>query len=132
MKTKRAPWNKGIKQSAEVLKAKQRAYYLANRAKIIAQTKINRDNKPEKYKPYQKWYHIFKKYGLTQSQYTKMLTEQNGLCKVCTDNQAVVVDHCHLTGKVRGLLCHRCNHGLHILDVPGLLELAQRYLNESK
>lgn len=44
-----------------------------------------------------------------------MLEEQNGRCAICLckpRTKRLAVDHNHKTGKVRGLLCSRCNHGL--------------------
>lgn len=57
-------------------------------------------------------------YGITLNEYNQMLTEQNNKCAVCrtTDpggkHGKFMVDHCHTTGKVRGLLCKRCNIAL--------------------
>lgn len=51
-------------------------------------------------------------YGITIEDYDAMYIAQNGLCAVCKSTEKLVVDHCHTTGKVRGLLCHFCNAGL--------------------
>jgi hypothetical protein len=56
-------------------------------------------------------------YGITSEDFSQMLGAQMALCKACRapmsmgsrDGTACHVDHCHTTGKVRGLLCHRCN-----------------------
>lgn len=53
-------------------------------------------------------------YGLTDSAYQAMLIEQRGSCAICQTPfedlpRAVHIDHCHATGKVRGLLCRTCN-----------------------
>jgi hypothetical protein len=53
-------------------------------------------------------------YKLTVEQYDAMLAYQNGVCYVCHKPEPVKgrrlsVDHCHITGLVRGLLCSRCN-----------------------
>jgi len=60
-----------------------------------------------------------KKYGITLEDYEQMLEEQNGCCAICgVDNPQCAghvnlsVDHCHETGKVRGLLCGPCNSTL--------------------
>ena len=59
------------------------------------------------------------RYGITPEDYNRMLEEQEGKCAICqsTDSEhpiteLLVVDHCHLTGKVRGLLCNTCNRGI--------------------
>jgi hypothetical protein len=55
-----------------------------------------------------------KKYGITLEQYNAMFAKQNGCCVICNTHQSelekgLAVDHCHTTGKVRGLLCNNCN-----------------------
>jgi hypothetical protein len=53
-------------------------------------------------------------------------------CVICGDTGALVVDHDHQTGKVRGMLCNHCNRGLgHFRDDPMLLEFAAQYLYAS-
>jgi len=55
--------------------------------------------------------------GLTIEQRDDLLTKQNGICPICKD--AVLqphVDHCHKTGKIRGILCSKCNMLLGFLD----------------
>jgi hypothetical protein len=74
-------------------------------------------------------------YGLTLEDYERMHAEQKGACWICgTDlpgagHLRLVVDHCHATGRVRGLLCNPCNIGLaNFRDDPQLLTSAIRYL----
>ncbi len=53
-------------------------------------------------------------------------------CVICGDATKLVVDHDHVTGKVRGMLCNHCNRGLgHFRDSPMLLEFAAQYLYAS-
>ena len=63
-------------------------------------------------------------YGITYDDYHSMLNAQNRYCKICGGEGFVmtghhklklVVDHCHATGAVRGLLCHNCNRALGLL-----------------
>lgn len=76
-----------------------------------------------------------RKYGITPADYALMLEKQNGLCAVCeTDSPGggkgfFVVDHCHSSGVVRGLLCWNCNVGAgHLRDDPELVHKMEVYL----
>jgi hypothetical protein len=75
-----------------------------------------------------------RKFGLTLEEYERMLSLQEGLCKICRQppngkyNQ-LHVDHCHATGVIRGLLCHSCNVSLgHMRDDINILLRAIHYL----
>jgi hypothetical protein len=70
-------------------------------------------------------------YGIGIEEYEEMHAAQDGRCLICTDRpvRGLVVDHCHVTGEVRGLLCHICNCGLGSFnDTPQLLYRAIQYL----
>jgi hypothetical protein len=73
-------------------------------------------------------------FGMTVQQYDEMLDAQGGCCALCGSDfpggrGRFVVDHCHDTGRVRGLLCNLCNVGLGALrDSPQLLQKAIHYL----
>lgn len=54
-------------------------------------------------------------YGLTGDDYLKMYNNQSGLCAICQASDKLVIDHCHTTNKVRGLLCGKCNTALGLL-----------------
>lgn len=77
---------------------------------------------------------LLKEYGISYAEYLTMLEAQNGGCAICgttsTGNRkAFHVDHCHITGKVRGLLCGNCNSGIgNLRDDIGLLKRAIEYL----
>jgi len=74
-----------------------------------------------------------KKYGLTVEQHQQLLAEQNGLCRICEEpfGRFIHIDHDHGTGRVRGLLCHKCNVGLgHFRDDPQLLRAAAEYIEQ--
>ena len=57
------------------------------------------------------------------------LRESTKECTICGMEAKLVVDHDHITGKIRGMLCSHCNRGLgHFRDDPTLLEFAAQYL----
>lgn len=71
-------------------------------------------------------------YGITQSEYEELLLIHGSTCSLCLeDKPKLVIDHDHATGKVRGLICHKCNNGLGAFrDDVELLQKAIRYLKE--
>ncbi len=82
---------------------------------------------------------LLAKYGVTPERFDAMLAEQGGVCKTCGKKPDVptnqhgrlgfVVDHDHVTGKVRGLLCPKCNLILGLAnDDPELLVSCSKYL----
>lgn len=75
-------------------------------------------------------------YGITVEQFERMLVEQNGVCKICKRSQKrrLNIDHDHITGSVRGLLCHGCNIGIgSFQEKSDILELAALYVkNEGR
>ncbi len=57
-------------------------------------------------------FRLQREYGITLAEYDDMFENQDGLCAICETPQTgkrLAVDHCHVTGKVRELLCFRCN-----------------------
>jgi|SRR5665647_1797311 len=77
-------------------------------------------------------------YGITQEQYDLLFIEQYGRCAICGTkaenlSRALVIDHDHATGKVRGLLCDVCNSGLGFFkDSRFILKYAIRYLGKAE
>ena len=70
-----------------------------------------------------------KRYGLTHDQFIAMRNEQKNRCAICKFEDELVVDHCHVTCEVRGLLCGKCNKGLGMFDDNiGRLKAAISYL----
>jgi hypothetical protein len=79
---------------------------------------------------------------LTSEDYAALLLDQKGVCAICgkvngltkhNGQHQLVIDHCHGTGAVRGLLCYNCNLGLgNFKDDPGLLKKAIRYLEKEE
>lgn len=86
-------------------------------------------------KDYLYWRHIKRNYGLTPESFQEKLDKQGGVCALCRKlgrigrNGKFYVDHCHDTGRVRGLVCRPCNTSLGILgDTPEKMERVMRYL----
>lgn len=76
-------------------------------------------------------------YGMSLNEFQLRLEHQNNSCKICQrllvlqalTGDSVVVDHCHTSGEVRGLLCNECNRGLgYFRDSPNALKAAAAYL----
>lgn len=70
-----------------------------------------------------------RRYGVSATEYARLLAEQDGLCAICGVKPAVAVDHEHDSGRVRGLLCHHCNFKLAALESEDWLSRAQAYLS---
>ena len=72
------------------------------------------------------------KYGLIDTEYQQIMTTQNNVCPICYED-VEVVDHCHKTNKVRGLLCRKCNVGLGCFrDNEEYLTNAINYLSRNR
>lgn len=75
-------------------------------------------------------------YGITLEQYSLILQGQNGSCKICGQNKPDKMgrwklDHSHVSGKIRGILCCGCNAGIgNFKDDPSLLRKAAAYLRD--
>lgn len=76
-------------------------------------------------------------YGLTQEQYDAMFEAQGGVCAICKEPERsrrvkrlnLSVDHCHKTGKIRGLLCSGCNTAIgHFYEDIEVMIRAKKYL----
>ena len=98
-----------------------------------------RDRSNSKYDLEKQRAHLLKKkYGITPEKYDEMLSEQDYKCYICHTHEdkldrSLAVDHCHKTGKVRGLLCGNCNRFLGQIDDN--IDTAERlleYLNKHK
>lgn len=79
-----------------------------------------------------------RKYGIDLEEYTAILIKQDYCCGICglkdsgtIQHDTLALDHCHETGKVRGILCDKCNRGIGLLqDSPELLKKAIEWLKK--
>lgn len=100
------------------------------RARRLAWTQEWRKRNPDRLKAYRREASLRAAYGIGVEDYERMYAEQEGCCAICaTYLSSLVVDHCHTTGRVRGLLCTHCNVALGgFRDRADLLHAAASYL----
>lgn len=122
----------------ECARAKTRAWKAANPKRDKESQKRSREKNPRVYRNKQ----LLWTFGITLEQYEQMLADQGGVCAVCGKVEDEIhpqskkvrnlnVDHCHQTGRVRGLLCNSCNRGIGLLnDDPTVLRQALAYLEK--
>ena len=77
------------------------------------------------------------KYGLSLEDYNKLFQKQRGRCALCfkppiLGYKPLAVDHCHETGRIRGLLCNECNRLLWHTRTPVFFQRVVDYLNIDK
>jgi hypothetical protein len=116
-----------------------KAYTQKSRSKpeVAAKKKEYQNANKEKHKVLNTDARLKREYGIDLNRYNQMFEEQNGCCKICNQHQsnfsrAFAVDHCHATGKVRGLLCFKCNTALgKFNDDITLLKNAIKYLKNA-
>ncbi len=123
-----------------------------NRDRANARERANRAKNPEKYRERERKYkkrnwarlsvhESLRKLGLTNEQFVLMNEKQNKKCSICGLEETrksrnggicrLAIDHCHESGKIRGLLCHACNTAIgKFKDNTDLLKSAIRYLEE--
>lgn len=103
-----------------------------------------RKSRPEKQKEYKRKhynpeqsrdYSLRYRYGMTSEGFESMFDSQGRKCALCrsdkTDSKNFVVDHCHETGRIRGILCSSCNRALGIFkDSVVMLKKAIEYLGD--
>ena len=79
------------------------------------------------------------RYGITAAEYDALFAAQHGVCAVCRKpsgsseqpqhwKNKLAIDHCHETGKIRGLLCNGCNTGIGLLGTESVALAAAQYL----
>ena len=105
-----------------------------NPEKIKESQKTWKERHPDKRKLYTRNSRI-RKYGISPETYYEMLKNQGNECAICkgkSTRRAMNIDHDHKTGKVRGLLCDRCNLRLGFIEDENFSEKALQYLAQYK
>lgn len=122
---------------ASCQRAASRQWTKDNAERVKARNQSARDADPDRKKrDHRQWW--LKLYGLTQSDYAALLQGQNGVCAICLkperfidprtgEPRRLAVDHDHANGRVRGLLCGRCNRTLGHMDedIDSLMRAAE-------
>lgn len=144
-------WQPGLKKAnkkwcAACSNKRSTLWKKENKDKVKAQRNEWNKQNPEKVKSYRKkvepeqirQYIIKREYNLSWEEYQKLYVEFKGLCGICAKPLSLIktnsehtahIDHDHLTGKVRGILCRSCNRGIGYLnDSPERLQKAATYL----
>lgn len=118
---------------SECLRIYKKKYAEANKDDIAAKKKARYYRDKEKNKDKFRHFRYKRKYGITVEEFTRIANQQDNLCKLCRSpsggKKRLCVDHDHVTGRFRGLLCIQCNVALGKLgdSVEGL-ERAIMYL----
>lgn len=103
----------------------RRASWCKRCTNTVARVRHRRNNTPEQKR---RWL-LKSRYNLTPAEFDTMLKKQRGRCAICRDvPKRKCIDHHHKTKKVRGILCHRCNVGIALLDNAKLFGRILKYL----
>ncbi|MEU9102717.1 endonuclease VII domain-containing protein [Streptomyces sp. NPDC048361] len=139
--------------SSEYYRKRQEAKGRTVRSRVAVPEGHKRCPQCEKVKPYSEWErnrassdgwasycrtcraqrnrisYFHRKYGLTPAQLDALVADQQGICCICLSAPAQHVDHCHETGRVRGVLCFSCNAALgQFKDRPDVMRRAATYV----
>jgi hypothetical protein len=114
----------------EEINARARAHYQAHKDEINSRSRARyHAHKHDSASPVRTAH--LKRYGISPAEYEALLAKQGGVCAICRkrSKQRLCVDHCHVTGMVRGLLCLKCNGALgYLKDDQASLVAALAYL----
>lgn len=135
LETVRAWGRRLYRKHDEKRKASSRKYYwgMVN-IDPTYRDRMNSKSKENYWKNHRQWTSniLRRSYGVTIEEYERLFAKQHGICGICKQppgKKSLAIDHCHRTGKIRGLLCVRCNLGLgNLRDDPQLLRAALRWL----
>jgi Autographiviridae endonuclease VII len=120
---------------SEKISVYQRKHYAENKETISSRRREDEEKRPNVWKLRRRNSALKRKYGITDAVYNEMYAAQDGKCAICGsgpgDGRPFHVDHEHSTGKIRKLLCRKCNHWIASLERDEKwLEAATMYLYE--
>lgn len=111
-------------------------YWSRNRERLAAKKNKHYHKNREKYLAIERERSYQKLYGISVSDYERMLASQGGKCAICGRDKSgkkawrsFSIDHCHSTGRVRGLLCTPCN--VHLGWFERFAAVAMKYLEDA-
>jgi hypothetical protein len=131
-------WRQYAKKNHARIKVRKRKWYSENNERLRDAQRARYQAEPERYREYFRQQHLKRTYGLSEVDYARWVVKQNGKCAICGQPPAgkrksemkLNVDHDHITGAVRGLLCSPCNRALGLFtDSKEKLESALVYLD---
>ena len=114
----------------DAVRARNKRWYERNRESVAFRTSRNAKQNA----PAVRDARFRREYGISLAEVEAMREAQGGVCAICRSPQragkkGLCVDHCHTTGRVRGLLCHKCNRGIGLFgDAPANFRAAITYL----
>ena len=117
--TEFSDWGLRRRECRSCVSERNREYGTSNRSRRNERLREWRRRNPDAARAKDLRARLMRKYGLTPTEVDELRSEQGDRCLLCdaTDRE-LVVDHCHVTGRVRGLLCRSCN------TIVGQVELA--------
>lgn len=118
------------------------SHYRANSGRKRETQRAWRERNPDNYAKRSRERHLLNAYGISSEAYEELHAAQNGVCALCGKAETkkskngnllrLAVDHCHETGKVRGLLCCTCNSGIGLIgDTREMALAAVKYLEKT-
>ena len=127
----------GSEEYRQKNKDRIKEYYQKNKDQVKARSAKYRTEHKEATLARERRHNLLRDFNLTVEGYNELFQKQGGRCAVCGKHQsdfkiALAVDHCHTTGKIRGLLCSSCNRAIGLLgdDLYGVT-LAMEYLQDA-
>lgn len=119
------------KQNPEKLNAQGRDWRARNRERARATRAAWAENNRDKRLEHSKAAAWKYRYGLNRTEYKQFFVDHGSKCAICSTEKNLVIDHCHESGRLRGVLCRKCNLAIgHFDDDPKRIESAIKFLEK--